>query len=65
MDYWLIWSIEHEAWWAPNRHGYTRVLALAGRYRTAEARDIVRDANVVQFHECMIPAECVDEGVAP
>ena len=59
---WLIWSIEHTAWWAPRRHGSTRVLGLAGRYELAEAREIVRDANIVAFHECMIPDVCVEDG---
>jgi hypothetical protein len=61
MD-WLIWSIEHEAWWAPNRHGYTRNVGLAGRYSEVEALEILQDANLVHFHECMIPVECIDDG---
>lgn len=57
---WLIWSIEHDAWWAPNRHGYTRDRILAGRYSQQEARAIVRDSNIAEFSECMIPEECVE-----
>ena len=57
----LIWSIEHTAWWRPARAGYTRVLAEAGRYERAEAAKIVEDANVfgTQFNECLVPLECV------
>lgn len=60
----LLWSIEHDAWWAPNRIGYTRELHEAGRYPEAEARAIVKDANVVAFHEAAIPLACVDEANA-
>lgn len=62
----LIWSIEHDAWWAPGRVGYTRELAAAGRYDEGEARAIVADANVfgTQFNECAIPVECVAHAAA-
>ena len=56
----VIWSVEHTAWWAPNRHGYTRDIRAAGRYQRSEAREIVREANVVCCEECMIPVECVE-----
>ena len=39
-DY-VIWSFEHEAWWGPNRCGYTDHLNEAGRYTAEEAGDIV------------------------
>lgn len=42
---WLIWSIEHNAWWRPNRMGYTPDRSSAGRYSDADAREIVRIAN--------------------
>jgi hypothetical protein len=58
----LIWSIEHDAWWRPNWLGYSRVLADAGLYPREEAERIVRGANIVAFHECMIPVRCVDAG---
>jgi len=51
----VIWSIEHQAWWAPDRWGYSDTLAGAGRYSRAEALQIVEDANVVEFNECVIP----------
>jgi hypothetical protein len=59
-DLYVIWSIEHTAWWAPNRHGYVRDVLRAGRYSRGEAREIVRDANIVSFEECMIPVECIE-----
>lgn len=46
MDYYVIWSFEHGAWWAPNRYGYTRVLDEAGRYSQADAEAIVATANL-------------------
>lgn len=42
---WLIWSLEHRAWWRPNRNGYTRWRDTAGRYTYQQALEIVRDAN--------------------
>ena len=50
-DRYCIWSFEHEAWWAPNRCGYTRDLAAAGRYDAAEAGHILADANIVREEE--------------
>lgn len=37
----VIWSWEHNAWWAPHREGYTDSLADAGLYSFDEAADIV------------------------
>ena len=48
---WVIWSFEHDAWWAPGRCGYVLELAQAGRYTEAEARDIEADANFVRQNE--------------
>lgn len=44
-DEWIIWSNEHSAFWKANRHGYTRLIADAGRYSKEEAEAICRDAN--------------------
>jgi hypothetical protein len=42
---WLIWSIEHDAWWAQDSCGYTKDKDTAGRYDFGEAVDIVMSAN--------------------
>lgn len=33
----LIWSIEHAAWWRPDSNGYTDNKAEAGRYSLEKA----------------------------
>lgn len=42
---WLIWSLEHEAWWMPNCDGYTVFRKRAGIYSYEEAVAIVNGAN--------------------
>ena len=42
---WLIWSIEHSAWWRPNKIGYTQKKSEAGAYTFEDACRIVRNAN--------------------
>jgi hypothetical protein len=42
---WVVWSFEHDAWWAPGRLGYVQDLAAAGRYTKLEAIEIERHAN--------------------
>jgi hypothetical protein len=60
-DYaYVIWSIEHGRWWAPNSLGYVASLRGAGRYTRAEAERIVRSANVNAFHECLIPVTALE-----
>lgn len=58
-----IWSIEHDAWWAPDSLGYTREIELAGTYDRTTAHQIVTRANVRAFHECMIPVACVERQI--
>jgi hypothetical protein len=41
----LIWSIEHGAWWKPGGKGYTRDRSQAGRFTLDRARDICMSAN--------------------
>jgi hypothetical protein len=36
----LIYSVEHDAWWGSGGSGYVLSLALAGTYSRAEALDI-------------------------
>ena len=44
-DVWLIWSIEHAAWWGPQERGYVPDPATAGRYSLKAARRICAGAN--------------------
>jgi len=54
--YFLIWSFEHSSWWRPNRHGYTRFIAEAGRYSPEEAMEIAANANRFgRIHEAVVP----------
>lgn len=46
---WNIWSIEHNAWWAPNEDGYTRLKAEAGTYTYDRAVEIVSGANKYRY----------------
>ena len=57
----LIWSMEHNAWWAPHRRGYSETWGDAGRYTRDEAVAIVEDANGGGrlCHEAMIPLNAV------
>ncbi len=43
---WLIWSIEHNAWWKPNENGYTQERDEAGKYTFGQACSIVKIANI-------------------
>lgn len=43
---WIIWSIEHNAWWMPNHNGYVVERESAGRYSYEEALKIVKGANI-------------------
>lgn len=53
----LIWSLEHEAFWNPGRMGYTRNINNAGRYQEGEAREICEMANRGGYEEeIMLPA---------
>lgn len=44
---WLIWSLEHAAWWKPAHKGYTEIRAEAGRYTFEEAAQITASANLL------------------
>jgi len=45
MNY-LVWSIEHGAWWKANGNGYTVNRTEAGRYTLDEALDCVRSGTI-------------------
>ncbi|MEY9235457.1 chromosomal replication initiation ATPase DnaA [Bradyrhizobium japonicum] len=56
MSY-LIWSVEHAAWWAPAGLGYTTATHRAGLYELEEATGIVTEANRgPHLSEIMVPA---------
>lgn len=42
---WVIWSNEHDAWWAPNNRGYTTLFERAGLYTYDQAVHICAGAN--------------------
>lgn len=59
---WLIWSIEHDAWWKPDHNGYTVHRKRAGKYSYEEAIKIVHSANLYRNdnaspNEAMVLAE--------
>ncbi len=43
---WLIWSIEHGAWWRAGERGYTLHREEAGEYSFEDAVRIVQGANI-------------------
>ena len=43
-DTYLVWSNEHQGWWKPGGHGYSRGLRGAGHFTRANALRICRDA---------------------
>jgi len=49
----LIWSYEHNSWWAPNHRGYTPEFDEAGRYSAQEAGDIVTQS--IMMDELVVP----------
>jgi len=51
----LIWSIEHDQWWKPNKMGYTDDMSKAGRYSVEDATEICEIANIVGVEEMMMP----------
>lgn len=60
--YFLIWSNEHNAWWAPGSRGYTPDVSQAGIYGEKQAYEIVQNANRYQYapdppNECLVPTK--------
>lgn len=62
FDKWLIWSNEHNAWWAPNHRGYVLDAKDAGRYTYEQAVKIVEDANIALKNEW---SQCPTEAMVP
>ena len=60
MNY-VIWSFEHEAWWRPNKRGYTDQLNEAGRYTAEEAGMIVVD-SVWLDEVAIVESIAIDKG---
>src|SRR5258705_490703 len=55
----LLWSLQHTAWWKPNAQGYTGDRREAGRYTQAEAVEhVVNSAmcGVLSNVTCMVAA---------
>ena len=46
QQFWYIWSIEHNAWWGDNGHGYFDCIDDAGIFTQEEAMRIITDANI-------------------
>lgn len=44
-DPWVVWSFEHDAYWKPNRVGYTQHVLEAGVYTKEEAHEIEAKAE--------------------
>lgn len=56
----LIYSLEHDAWWGNDRRGYVERRYKAGKYTFEEALKIVSEANIGLHdvpNEAMIKAE--------
>lgn len=58
-DAWLIWSNEHAAYWAPNKCGYRKSRADAGRFSFREAAAICDRAGTRRFGHITLPSEIV------
>jgi len=57
----VIWSFEHQQWWAPNERGYVVNLDRAGRYTRQDAGRIVID-SVFLDEVGMLYSEAVSQG---
>lgn len=61
---WLIWSIEHNGWWAPAERGYVHNKDDAGVYSYERACEIVAGANrdMQRPNEAMVKIEVKELG---
>lgn len=49
-DEYLVWSNEHDGWWAPDLSGYVTDLRSAGRYSRTHAIGICKHALPTADH---------------
>lgn len=42
---WLVWSNEHDGWWAPHGNGYVKKRDDAGRFSFEQASEYLESAN--------------------
>lgn len=61
IEYFLIWSFDHNAWWKPDERGYTEDLIDAGLYSFQDAKRIVVGANEYSDvpKEAMVPSASI------
>jgi hypothetical protein len=62
-EMWLVWSLEHAAWWKPASLGYTSDIKEAGRYFFEEAVLICQNGNFTSVDELMVPVSALPRGV--
>lgn len=60
----LIYSVEHRAWWKKGNFGYTSHISLAGVFTYSEAIDICNKSNRVQVLNSSINAT-IEEMMVP
>ena len=65
---WLVWSYKHQAWWGPDRSGYTVSISHAGVYSEEDALAI-QERSMAGLHRDSSEARKLDRqsaaGVAP
>ena len=57
----LIYSLERNMWWKPNKYGYSYHKTEAGKYSYKEAKAILEAANLVKEEERAYKVEKVME----
>ena len=57
QEHYMIWSIEHQAWWKPQSIGYTTSVWGAGLYSPEEANKITRLQDNGRILYVSIPAQ--------
>ena len=60
MEYFYIWSVEHNQWWGVQACGYVKDITRAGRYPRAKAIEICQQANFNGIDEIPVPVELMD-----